>query len=136
MMPRALREVGLLPALEDLLDYSLPNANITHKFEHFGIEERLPEMLELTLFRVSQELIHNVIKHSGASECQVQVYKAGSHVMLLVEDNGHGFDAANTTGGIGLQNITGRVEAVNGSVRFEPGFEAGTLATIKVPLPA
>ena len=55
--------------------------------------------------------------------------------MLIVEDNGKGFDASNNANGIGLLNIKSRLNTVNGEVNYEPSPESGTVATIRIPLP-
>jgi len=66
MMPRVLQEDGLVPAIEDMLEKSFQHANITCRFEHFGLSERFAENLEISLYRTTQELVNNIIKHSGA----------------------------------------------------------------------
>lgn len=135
MMPRVLQEDGLIPAIEDMLEKSFRHANITCHFEHFGISERFAENLEISLYRISQELVNNIIKHSGASEVQVQLLRNKKHLVLLVEDNGKGFQFEKLKAkGIGLMNITSRVETVHGEFNLEPSPVSGTLATIRVPL--
>ena len=133
MMPRALGELGLIPALEDMLENSLGNSTITHQFEHFGINSRFSEKIEIAIYRISQELINNVIKHSGATKVNVQLFKTGNDVILIVEDNGQGIKD-NKKDGIGLMNISSRLDTINGKVNFEPSPESGTLATVKIPV--
>jgi signal transduction histidine kinase len=136
MMPRALKESGIITALQDLLDGSLALVNITSQFEHFNISERLPQKVEITIYRVAQELLNNIIKHSKASEVNVQLFKTGYDVILIVEDNGVGMAEAKVKKGIGLLNISGRLDMVNGQVNFEPSPQSGTLVTIKIPVSA
>lgn len=133
MMPRALGELGLIPALEDMLENSLGNSTIIHQFEHFGINSRFSEKIEIAIYRISQELINNVIKHSGATKVNVQLFKTGNDVILIVEDNGQGIKD-NKKDGIGLMNISSRLDTINGKVNFEPSPESGTLATVKIPV--
>lgn len=133
MMPRALNELGLLAALEDLLHGSLVYKNIKVNFEHFNINERLPNKIEITLYRIIQELVNNIIKHSEASKVDIQLFKSNGNVILIVEDNGIGISRTNKKG-IGLLNINNRLDMVNGKVNFEPSPESGTLVTIKIPL--
>jgi signal transduction histidine kinase len=134
MMPKALSELGVVSAMEDMLHKSLQPIDITFSFDTFGITERLKENLEITLYRVTQELINNIIKHSGASQVSVQLFKSGKNVVLIVEDNGKGFDTNSKKDGIGILNINSRLDTVNGKVNFEPSPNSGTLATIKIPL--
>lgn len=133
MMPRSLSELGLIPALEDMLDNSLGNSSIEHQFENFGITNRFKENIEIAIYRISQELVSNVIKHSKATKVNVQLFKSGNDVILIVEDNGRGINSPKE-GGIGLMNITSRLDTINGKVNFEPSPESGTLATVKIPV--
>jgi len=134
MMPRALKELGIIPALNDLLEGSLSYSNIKYLLEHFNIKERLPEKIEVTIYRIVQELINNIIKHSKASEVNVQLFNSNNTVILIVEDNGIGFSNKEPKKGIGLLNISSRLDLVKGDVNFEPSPKSGTLVTIKIPL--
>ena len=133
MMPRALSELGVCAAIDDMLDKSLGHTDIKFQFEHFGIKSRLAENIEITLYRITQELVNNVIKHSNASEVNIQLFKANNNVILIVEDNGKGFSGKSRSG-IGLLNISSRVDTVNGKVNFEPSPQSGTLVTVKIPI--
>ena len=75
MMPRALTELGLLDALGDMLDISFSNSDITYEFEHHNMDERLPQNIEIGLYRIAQELVNNILKHSGAKKVEVQLVK-------------------------------------------------------------
>lgn len=135
MMPKTLMENGLLPAIEDMLRKSLGITPIAYKLEHFQVEnERFPEKLELGLYRIAQELVNNIIKHSGASEVVVQLYRNKKQLILIVEDNGRGFDTQTKREGIGLMNISSRITTVGGDVIWEPGPQSGSVATVRVPL--
>ena len=134
MMPRSLGELGLIPALADMLENSLGNSLIQYQFEHFGIIKRFTENIEITIYRITQELINNVIKHSGANKVNVQLFKLKGYLILIVEDNGKGMNTTKQKNGIGLLNISSRLDTINGKVSFEPSPESGTLATVKIPL--
>ena len=87
------------------------------------------------LFRVLQELVSNVIKHSGASLLTVQIIRLNTHVMLNVSDNGVGFDVENNQkSGIGLLSIASRIDAIKGVLRYESGAGNGTTVTIRIPI--
>ncbi|MFK7750311.1 MAG: ATP-binding protein [Kordia sp.] len=133
MMPRALSDLGIIPALEDMLENSLAYANIKHQFEHFNINERLPERIEVSIYRITQELINNIIKHSKAQNVNVQLFKSDANIILIVEDDGVGMHASKSEKGIGLLNISSRVDMIHGTVNFEPSPNSGTLVTIKIP---
>lgn len=134
MMPRALMELGLVTAIDDLLAKSLSFTEIDFSYEHEGVEDgMLTQRLEVALYRICQELINNIVKHSGATEVQVQLHTAANHVVLMVEDNGKGFELGKTGDGIGMMNINSRASAINGKISFEKGFEHGTVAMVRIP---
>ena len=138
MMPRVLAEMGLIPALDDMLNKSLGNTEIKYEFEHHKVEgERFAENIEVSLYRISQELINNIIKHSEAKSVSIQLLKTKSHLVLVVEDNGKGFkfNSVENRNGIGLMNISSRAKAMNGEVNYQPSPQQGTVATIRIPLP-
>jgi signal transduction histidine kinase len=134
MMPRSLGELGLIPALEDMLDNTLGNTKISYQFEHFGLTNRFKENIEIAIYRIAQELVNNVIKHSKADKVNMQLFKSGSNVILIIEDNGKGMSDSPKNSGIGLMNISSRLDTLNGRVNFEPSPESGTLATVKIPV--
>ncbi|PKP52945.1 MAG: hypothetical protein CVT92_06660 [Bacteroidetes bacterium HGW-Bacteroidetes-1] len=135
MMPRILQEDGLVPALADMLEKSFQMSIINYEFEHFGIDCRFKENIEVGLYRICQELINNIIKHSGANIVNVQLIKNNSLLVLLVEDNGKGFSFRELKSkGMGLMNISSRVETIHGEFNLGPSPESGTLATIRIPI--
>lgn len=137
MMPRVLNELGLIPAIGDMLSKSLGQTAIEYEFEHHNINElRFAENVEISLYRICQELINNIIKHAEAKAVSVQLLKTKTHLVLVVEDNGKGFEWGDpsTKNGIGLMNINSRAQAVHGEVNYEPSPKQGTVATIRVPI--
>lgn len=134
MMPRSLSQLGLIPALDDMLDNSIGHGNIQYQFEHFGINGRFKENIEIAIYRIAQELVNNILKHSQATKANIQLIKSGEFILLIVEDNGKGMNLSNSKNGIGLMNIASRLDTINGKVNYEPSPESGTLATIKIPI--
>jgi len=135
MMPRALSVAGLVPATEDLLHQLLGTAQLKYNFEAQEVD-KLPESMEIGVFRVIQELISNILKHAEAKEVSVQLFKNKDHIVLIVEDDGIGIESAKSDKkGIGLMNISARVQALNGSYSFDSGPKAGTVTNIRIPLP-
>lgn len=134
MMPKALSALGVVVALEGLLEGSLAPANIKFEYEHFGISGRFPKNIEITIYRISQELIQNIIKHSRATQVNVQLFKSGKDINLMIEDDGVGFNPKTLENGIGIHNIKSRLDSLNGSVNFEPSPQQGTLVTVKIPI--
>ncbi len=134
MMPRALKELGIVSAMNDLLKESLTYIDITYSFEHFNMQERASNKIEITIYRITQELINNIIKHSKATDVSIQLFNSNNTIVLIVEDNGIGIANENNKKGIGLLNISSRLDMVNGTVDFEPSPKSGTLVTIKIPV--
>ncbi|HAW20007.1 MAG TPA: hypothetical protein DCX14_07490, partial [Flavobacteriales bacterium] len=137
MMPRALEEAGLVTALEDMIQKTIGVSDINYSFEHFGFgEQRIDKSIEIGLYRICQELVNNILKHSGANEVFIQLVRTKTHVVLHVEDNGKGFEVkgGKSDGGIGMNNIFSRASAVNGQVSYDSSEPGGTIASIRVPL--
>lgn len=134
MMPKALTDLGLIEALEDMLDKSLGTGGMDYQFEHFGIEGRLNERIELSVYRIAQELVNNIIKHAEADKVAIQLFKNKGKLIFIVEDNGKGIDQNNSSDGHGLLNIKSRLNPLSGEVNFEPSPQSGTIATIRIPL--
>jgi signal transduction histidine kinase len=134
MMPKTLTDMGLVAALEDLLENTFASSEIQYTFDKFGIEERLPFQVELVLFRIAQELFNNIIKHSGANKVDVQVMKMDQHCVLIVQDNGRGFKSDSKSDGIGLMNINNRLNTINGDFDINSESDGGTTATIRIAL--
>jgi len=134
MMPKTLIENGVLSAIEDMLENTLVGTGINYNIEHYKLKDRLPETIELTLFRICQELINNTIKHAKATEIIVQLIKSKKNIVLIVEDNGQGFDQNKSSDGIGLLNLTSRLNTINGEVSYESSPNSGASATVRIPL--
>jgi signal transduction histidine kinase len=133
MMPRSLMENGLLEAIDDLLKGSFEYSKIEYKFEHFDVNERFNERIEISLYRVLQELVTNIIKHSNAKMVNLLLYKQDQKLVLLIEDNGIGMQNKSKKGH-GVLNIKSRVDMVNGTINYEPSVNSGTTAIIRIPI--
>jgi signal transduction histidine kinase len=134
MMPATLIQLGFIPAIEDLLKRVLTVSNIQYDFEQIGIAERLPENIEVSIFRITQELLNNVLKHSGANFVSLLITLKASVVTMIFEDNGKGFDASTIKKGIGFSSLSSRVELLNGDIKYENGNGVGTMAIVKIPV--
>jgi len=134
MMPRALTELGLVAALEDMIDKSFSKSKVDCNFEHYNISDRLPQHVEIGLYRIAQELLNNIIKHSNAVKVDVQLMKMQNHCVLIVQDDGKGIDDDAKSDGIGMMNINNRLRSMNGEMNMESGSGEGTTATIRIAL--
>lgn len=133
MMPVTLIELGLVPAMEDILEKILKPNNISFDFEAIHIDFRFPENIEVSLFRITQELVNNVIKHSKAKHVSVILRFQNDQITLIFEDDGQGFNPDSSKKGIGLNSLFSRVELVNGNINYESNLDSGTIAIIRIP---
>lgn len=134
MMPRSLTELGLVEALEDMIGKSFPKDEIICNFEHYRMEERLPQHVEIGLYRIAQELLNNIIKHSGAKKVDIQLMRIDTHCVLVVQDDGKGLSSNKGGQGIGMMNISNRLRTMNGELNMESSGDHGTTATIRIAL--
>ena len=127
---------GLLPAIKNFATKASVVNKLVIEVEDHGMDQRLENSLEITLFRITQELITNVIKHANATECTVHLTHHDDNLNLMVEDNGVGFNSSDIklTQGMGLYSIQKRVENLGGRVTIDSIIEKGTTIIIDIPL--
>lgn len=127
LMPEQLLRSGLTTALSDLA-LSMPNT----EFYNTGDDDRpLAKDLEIVLYRCTYELVNNAVKHSEAGTITIELNHHGSNVMLVVSDDGHGFDPSRASHGRGLKNISERIARYNGRMNIDSSPE-GTRVSITV----
>ena len=104
---------------------------------HQGASRALPKNVALCLYRVVQEALRNVIKHSGAESARVELSGTAEELSLQISDSGTGFDpgSARTRGGLGLLSMRERLRLVSGTISFERLEPNGTRIHVRVPLP-
>jgi len=97
-------------------------------------DERLPADVETTMYRIVQESLTNIAKHAAASRVSVFVTRAHDAAVVVVEDDGAGFDAASPTDGLGVSGMRERVALAGGKLRVETGHGKGTTVAAEIPL--
>lgn len=136
LSPHVLSNFGLLSATNSFISKINKAGSISVTLTSNLGEERLNGDIEVVLYRTACELINNSIKHSGASNIEVDLNKHGNFVILQVQDNGKGFERelilSDETKGMGLSNIETRVKSVNGVFVLETGPDKGTQAIIRI----
>jgi|GEM_PF-589201 len=131
---------GLLPAVQKLTTNSSFSSNLKVELTEFGLNERLDNAFEITIFRILQELVTNIIKHAEASEANISITKHDNYINIIVEDNGKGFNtseivrASEETDGMGLLSVKKRVQHLNGTFELESHQGRGTQIYIDIPL--
>jgi len=134
LMPDVLWHFGLKPALEDLVEKCNATVDLKISLELVDMNERFSAELEKAIFRMCQELLNNSIRHGKAQQIYVQVINHGSSIVLMVEDDGIGFDPKSASSGLGLRNIWSRAEVFQGQVEIDSGLGKGTVTTVEIPL--
>ncbi|WP_211176847.1 GAF domain-containing sensor histidine kinase [Pseudonocardia acidicola] len=132
LRPPVLDDLGLAGGLASLAR-SVPGLEVVLDLA----DRRLPEHLEIALYRIAQECLQNVVKHAAARSAQVSFAVRRGHARLEVADDGAGFDTGATgegPGGYGIQSMTERAELVGGSLTIASRPGCGTTVTARVPI--
>lgn len=130
------KEIGLKLSIEDLLENirQLPEG-IQVSFDFFlPGEPLLDDKLKMTIFRIVQEQLNNVLKHAGASTVEVSIREEGPMITLCISDNGRGFDPWKKREGIGISNIINRAELYNGEVTIASAPGKGCILSVNFRL--
>jgi PAS domain S-box-containing protein len=134
LVPVLLKEFGLEEAVADFCQRFTGQGLQLH-YQVRGIEGRLESHMELALYRLSQELINNIIKHAGATQASLLLEKREGEIRLEVSDNGKGFDPEQVRQkGIGLKTMQDRVELLGGKLILASQDGQGTQISILIPL--
>lgn len=136
LRPLALDDLGLHGAVSQYLEEWAERSRLQIDLEIKLGERRLPQSVEVALFRVLQEAITNVVKHSGAERASVVLQADDDEVTLIVEDDGRGFDLEGELGikHLGLLGVRERLALVGGSLEIESAAQAGTAIYVHIPL--
>ena len=128
--------VGLVPALSGLCDEITKKYKIEVHFVEHDFPRHLTKDVELCLFRIAQEGLNNVVKHSAANSAQVQLSASGNSLRLRVSDTGKGFNPAvkDLGSGIGLVGMRERLRLVDGKLSIVSGPMRGTEVLAEIPL--
>lgn len=94
----------------------------------------MPQSFQLSVYRIVQELMNNIIKHSEATEAIVQLHQDDGKLTITVEDNGKGFSNEHASDGIGLSNIKSRLSLLKGSFAIDSTASNGTSVFIELQL--
>ncbi|MBC2845595.1 tetratricopeptide repeat-containing sensor histidine kinase [Winogradskyella flava] len=128
---------GLLPAVEKLSKNASGINGLSFEVQSFGLEQRLENSLEITIFRIIQELVTNIIKHANATKGIVHLTNHEDNLNIMIEDNGIGFNPKQVTkinSGMGISSIDKRIEHLDGTLTIESEKNEGTTVIIDIPL--
>lgn len=135
LMPASLTRKGFAAALNEFIEYCSKRAALKINFKFSEI--RLTDSQAINLYRISQEIIHNTIKHAEASELIIELRQDKDKIVLATRDDGKGFSYDEKSGeakGMGLQNLLRRAEIIGGKMFFESQKGRGTTYIFEIPI--
>jgi two-component system, NarL family, sensor histidine kinase UhpB len=130
-----LREIGLIDSIEDIIeDLRRTKERLVINLDLQNIsEEQIEDRRKLTLFRIVQEQLNNIVKHARATRVWIRLSVEGDHIVLTVGDNGVGFDVSRHRKGVGITNIISRAELFNGKVEIQSAQGEGCVLSVRLP---
>lgn len=135
LTPPALRDFGLKTALRDLCEEIDRKDQLKVRFFFSGEEQKLSSSVENEIYRIAQEILNNAVHHSGASEVNVQMIFHKKSILLMIEDNGRGFNIKEKfSKGLGISNMSARVKTIGGWIDIDSRPEKGTTVSVEVPI--
>ena len=134
--PSVLDDLGLQVALRSHCSELSKRDGLNITFNARGIPESLPQDVALSLYRIAQEALRNVMKHSHAKQASVTLEKVKDGIRLSVRDHGVGFDPEAIKGkrGLGLVSIEERVRLLSGQLQFHSRPGEGTQVEVTIPV--
>lgn len=134
LQPGALHRLGLIPAIQDLINRVQTHESPAVSFHHNGTSAELDPSMSLNIFRIVQELLNNALKHSGADEISISLSREGKSLRILVQDNGKGYEPGTVRRGMGSENIASRVNYLRGDLSIHSVTGEGTTTQVDIPL--
>lgn len=139
LRPPLLDDLGLVPTLRWYVDQQAERAGLAAKFSADPLADDVPPHIQIACFRIAQEAITNVVRHARAKNLTVELRRAGSALLLVVRDDGIGFDLASLEGRaeqeatLGLMGIKERAILAGGRARIVSSPGEGTVVEVRLP---
>jgi signal transduction histidine kinase len=133
LRPSMLDDLGLIPALHWQARETTRRTGVPVRLLAENGDLELPDAYRTAVYRVVQEALQNAARHASASQVQIMVRQDGRRLLIVVQDDGKGFDPASTKG-LGLLGMQERVAHLNGALRIESEPGRGTVLQIEIPL--
>ncbi len=140
LSPVLLRDFGLIPAIEHIVDQTNAQKKIAVKFNEYNFSERIDKKTENALYRITQEAVNNILKHSKAKNANIQILRHPESIVLVIDDDGIGFDVDKEIKskkyqwtGIGLISMSDRAQAHNGTLEINSSPGKGTEILVEIP---
>jgi two-component system sensor histidine kinase UhpB len=135
--PSQLEDLGLVPAINWYAEKFVRSKRLKVEVGDAGFNEELPLYVGLTLYRIAQEALANVVRHADAKNVEVKITKGYPEVIMVITDDGKGFDTGASSpikNGLGIIGMRERVEGLNGSFRIKSSPGMGTSIRVTLPL--
>lgn len=138
MSPQVLMDFGLSQGIRNFISRIKSLRAVEIAFETNLHDERFDNDIEVVLYRVVCELINNSLKHSGCTQIDIELLQENNILVLKYKDNGCGFiiDAQTATHGMGLSNITSRINSLNGTLSLSSSKGEGMQAVVQIRVKA
>ncbi|EJP21736.1 sensor protein DegS [Peptostreptococcaceae bacterium AS15] len=135
LRPTSLDELGFSSSIQGLISKTEEDCNIKFSVSIDEDSEIKNSNLKIICFRIIQESLNNIIKHSKAEKAYIYVKISSDYIDMIVQDNGVGFDTTkiNSVNSFGLSSLKERVALVNGNVSIDSKFSKGTAINVKIP---
>ncbi|MES2556917.1 MAG: sensor histidine kinase [Bacteroidota bacterium] len=127
-------QFSLIPSINELIQRIRSTSQFHLQWDHYPDELQLPREIAVSIYKVIQELLSNVLKHARAKSVEFHLHQNADEINILFEDNGIGFNQTSASDGMGLQNMRERIGQVNGTFEINSQPSRGTTIVIIVPL--
>jgi signal transduction histidine kinase len=131
LMPEVLLQYGLDEALRRFCANVNNSRGLHIQYDSWGGIDRFADSFEISVYRIVQELINNVLKHSMATQAIVQLTQQGNVLTISIEDNGVGFADEASREGMGLRSLKSRISAMNGKLEVASSEQSGVSAYLE-----
>jgi signal transduction histidine kinase len=136
--PAKLEDLGLVMAVRSFCNEVARQTNVAVEFSDVNVPRFLPSEISLCLYRIVQEALRNVVKHSGSKTAAVKLSMGTGEIRLTISDSGKGFDLEVAKGGegLGLVSMVERARFAGGDLSINSVPDGGTQVEVRIPLPS
>lgn len=140
LVPSTLEEFGLILSIDEFIQkvHLASTTSFTFSYEGIAEKQRFDKKIELTIYRLIQELVNNALKHAEAQEITLKLTTKDNKIIFIFTDDGKGFDFTATRNdpksGLGLRNMESRLSVINGAIDVQSSIGKGTTTTIEIPI--
>lgn len=134
MSSASLKRFGIQPSLQSFIEKINAANKMEVELQLLGMHQRLPDQIEVAIYRICQELVQNVIKHAEATHLSIQMINHENLINIIVDDNGKGMDLTKIKHGFGFLTIQSKIALLKGTFNIESRQEHGTMIIIDIPL--